>query len=83
MITNFFKINDEELEKQIFYYKKLNGIDPKYLIVNENTLKLLETITYSYLFSNKNENNYGTYWGIPIALCNKLKDGEVDIIYEI
>lgn len=80
MIINFFKINKEELEKQIIYYKEFHGIDPKYLIINENTLKLLETITYSYLFSNKNKNDYGTYWGIPIALCNKLKDGEVEIV---
>ena len=77
---NFFKINEKELEKQISYYKQLHGIDPEYLIINENTLKLLEAITYSSLFLNKKENDYGTYWGIPIAICNKLKDGEVEVI---
>lgn len=81
MIINFFKINKEELEEQIVYYRNFHGEDPKYLVINENTLKLLKTITYFYLFSkDTNEIDYGTYWGIPIAICNKLKDGEVEIV---
>ena len=80
MTINFFKINKEELEEQIVYYRNFHGGEPKYLVINENTLKLLETITLFHLFPNKNENDYGTYWGIPIAICNKLKDGEVEIV---
>ena len=78
MTINFFKINKEKLGEQIVYYRQFHGEDPKYLIINENTLKLLKAITYSSLFLN--ENGYGTYWGIPIAICNKLKDGEVEIV---
>ena len=86
MIINFFKINEEELEKQIICYADFHGTDPKYLIMSKGTLELIKAITKTeqvfkkYKDKGKFDLYYGSYWGIPIAVCNKLKDGEVDII---
>lgn len=54
--------------------------DPHYIIMNSHTNYLMwET---PVLLENWNEegSSYGTYKRIPIALCNKLKDGEVEIV---
>ena len=81
MAVNLFKINEEELRKQITWFEEIHDKAPEYLIMNNNTLDIIKITTHSYLYSNKNNDDYyGSYWGIPIAICNKLKDGMVEVV---
>ena len=67
LTTNFERLNDE-------LYK--NSYD--YLIMHKQTLKLFEDgWGQRYIIGS---DNYPSYRGVPIAICDKLPVGEVDLI---
>ena len=71
-------VNLTELDCIIRYQR-----DAKYLIMNEKTFKILlkETISPEYRRTNDGTDYfYGSYKGIPIAICEKLEFGDIDII---
>lgn len=74
-------INTFKLKSEIHSLEK-NNKRPSYLIMNENTYKALKkeyegtTIVKTY----GDWNSYTTLYGVPIAICQKLEFGEVDII---
>ena len=63
---------------------KITQKDPEYLIMNLKTCDALyEQIKENSLFSSPNTKTdgiFGLYKGIPIAIYDGLKYGEVDII---
>lgn len=73
-------INEEKLKKEIDNFDK----KPSYLIMNSKTAyELFKDSIYSVFFNNvlKGFNDFHCeYVDIPIALCDKLKFGEVDIM---
>ena len=68
LTTNFERLNDE-LWKNAPY---------DYLIVHKQTLKLFEDgWGQKYIIGS---DSYPSYRGVPIAICDKLPVGEVDLI---
>lgn len=52
-----------------------------YIIMNEDTLKDIKKDFSSIMpYTTTDEYYYSTIHGISIAICNKLKYGEVDLI---
>lgn len=65
------------------YKKEHNFQCPKYLIMNDITLYELQldsAIELDCYGTCNNERGYKTFRGIPVAICNKLKYGEIDFI---
>lgn len=74
------KIFDESvLDKELAeYWNDRRGI-PQYLIMNKCTLEFLKNKFISSMVK-PTPNYHHVYRGIVIATCEKLEDGEVDII---
>lgn len=53
---------------------------PHYIIMNQRTLYLMWQKNIPKENWNKQGNDYDAYKGIPVAICEKLIDGEVDLI---
>jgi hypothetical protein len=71
---------DEEKLRN-FIYK--NGGEGKYLVMNEDTfhrLKVSNIHSESIFNGPKYILGYHTYMGIPIALCNRLGFGVVELV---
>lgn len=54
-----------------------------YLVMNTDTMqnlraKAIRDIDYSP--SVNAGKTYETYWGIPVAICEQIKDGEVELV---
>lgn len=79
MIRYCLSINIKELDKGITNYITKTNITPNYIIMNHETLTLINNY-YHQLFPLKPEETYPSYQGIPIATCNKLTTGEVDFV---
>ena len=65
----------------MWYYITYKATTPNYLIMNQDTVMLLD----GYFFKSqdkttKKDGYFGVYHGIPIAVCEKLKIGEVDFV---
>ena len=77
------KVNINHLNESLNLYtqdKKINS--DIYLIMNRNTMhKLMDAIIQDdfLLISNSDKRIYNAYRGYPIATCEYLKDGEVEI----
>ena len=54
--------------------------DPHYIVMNSHTNYLMWQAPALLENWNEKGSSYSTYKGIPISICEKLKDGEVDII---
>ena len=76
------KINYSLLNKNIGEYGLYHhGNIPNYLIMNIFTRNKISNDFIDIKKSLVNDTNfYGEYHGIPIAICSKLKDGEIDIV---
>lgn len=77
---NITTINKEILEKSLI---KCNR-QPAYLVMNKSTEQALSGCypldIYNYATS---KGYYGTFVGIDIANCEKLKFGEIDFVWSI
>lgn len=54
-----------------------------YLIMNDETEKVLEDVCVkdsNMGYPETKDGYYATYWGVPIAKCNKLAFGEIELI---
>lgn len=85
MIFNCYNttIDFDEIYKQISLYEKEYYEKPRYIIVNWKTRDRMkmERVIENNLFAKNSEANYfEALFGIPIAVCNKLSDGEVELI---
>ena len=81
MIRKCIGIDMNEIRKGIDLYRLGNdGNYPNYLIMNRETLFLIDNeFNFSLGFSKfYGSENYASFWDIPIAVCDKLKTGEVD-----
>lgn len=63
-----------------FYRAEHKGEYPHYLIMNHRSFYEFRAIAFSPLDLTKDEDGYLTYWDIPVAICDKLKYGEVDFV---
>lgn len=74
------EINYDIIDKSMNVYSYQNeGKKPQYIIINQNTLDKIKKYDCNepeFYFKE----NYPTYHGIPIAICNKLEDGDIDIV---
>ena len=79
-------------EKKVNLDKLLSGIRTmkcNYIIMNNETLNDLDEKvddwftkieTSNYVTVVETTSTYASIWGIPIAICEKLKYGEVDLV---
>lgn len=51
-----------------------------YLVMNSNTLHIMWNDYAPTEKWNNKGSSYNTYCGIPIAICEKLQDGDIDIV---
>ena len=75
-------INFDKINNGIYSYQKEHmGEYPHYLVMNYKTFNEIRYISYSRMVSAREDDNwYFEYHGIPIATCEKLEYGEVDIV---
>lgn len=58
----------------------VNDPECKYIIMNEETLKMLQQNGYAKpLFKNKNK-DVPFFYGVPIATCNDLTVGQIELV---
>ena len=80
--TNCVVFDEDKIRKMIYLYGDENN---KYLIMNEQTYNKLKAEN-SYTFDGQTKYwarivpGYNEYMGLPIAICNKLELGEVEIV---
>lgn len=82
MKINILKIDADKLNQEINTFKYYERRLPYYLIMNCSTeakLKLSSVYSFSFLLE-KGCGRVGVYRDIPIATCNALKDGEIEIV---
>jgi hypothetical protein len=77
------EIDLDRLRMEMALKAEQTGQFPSYIIMNNETFLGIKNSDLSIhrLFSTKP--NYPSFYGCPIALCDKLKFGEVDIICKI
>lgn len=77
LVIDIKKINNEISVRQGIKDSTLN-----YLVMNNETLDQLRIWTKDPICGSNITYNYGyeTYRGIPIAICEKLKLGEVEFV---
>lgn len=90
MKINCCEINTHEICKLMASYHAGTGERPKYLIMSEDTQKLLKADCEIFLTLEQQRAIKGWMidskctssqcYGIDIAICNKLKLGEVEVV---
>ena len=77
------KVNINYLNESLSLYVQEKNINSDvYLIMNRNTMsKLADAVVQDdfLLISDLDKGTYSAYRGYPIAACEYLKDGEVEI----
>lgn len=77
------KVNIHHLNESLSLYTQEKNINSDiYLIMNRNTMsKLADAVVQDdfLLISDSDKGTYSAYRGYPIAACEYLKDGEVEI----
>ena len=87
---NCYKLDIKILQDGISKYKADNLPDPSFIVMNDITLsefihqkdELFQRTVFEKWEGGHapNDTKYYSYWGIPIAICNKLENGEVKIV---
>lgn len=79
----FYNFRAKDLELDIDVFRKDHcGKYPDFLIMNSTTEDIIKRHFYAGLkdLSEKESINYGIVFGVPIAICNKLEDGEIKMV---
>lgn len=63
-----------EIDKYIYEY----GGNPNYIVMSSSTLSMTEAIIGNVISRSIEE--YTEFHGVPIAICNKLRIGEFEIV---
>lgn len=72
------KMNILSIDFIAFRDAVVNDPECKYIIMNEETLKMLQENSYvKPLFKNK---DVPFFYGIPIATCNDLTVGQIELV---
>jgi len=72
------KINILSIDFIAFRDVVVNDLKYKYIIMNEETLKILQQNGYTKpLLKNK---DVPYFYGVPIAICNNLIVGQVELV---
>ena len=76
-VVNAASIDSSRVSRAIYAYQSSEGKDPSYLVMNSDTKKALEaTLEYKVVESPR----YATYMGVPIAICENHKFGDVELV---
>lgn len=63
-----------EIDKYIYEY----GGNPNYIVMSSSTLSMTEAIIGNVI--SRSIEGYTEFHGVPIAICNKLRIGEFEIV---
>lgn len=79
------KLDIKKLNEEITLYVNLNGHNPKYLIMSNETMRELSKSFHPFICSipilpGDDDNCIRTYKGIDVSICNRIYYGEVDIV---
>lgn len=81
MIIDCTTLDIKKINEGIHFYRADHRGDyPRYLVMNHRSFYEFRATTFSSLCFTKDEDGYLTYWDIPVAICDKLKYGEVDFV---
>lgn len=84
MIIDCTTLDIKKINEGIHFYRADHRGDyPRYLVMNHRSFYEFRATTFSSSSSScftKDEDGYLTYWDIPVAIYDKLKYGEVDIV---
>lgn len=83
--TTILSLNVKNLKELITAYQSNYDEDPNFIIMNSDTERVLRTEIddADIKMESQNENiktTFSTFWGIPIAICNKFNYGDVYIV---
>lgn len=79
-------ISFKKIDDAIDEYNYETSEMPKYIIMNEETFQAIKRdishghTEYSLATFVSKDYNYAQYYGCPIAICRKLKYGEIEIV---
>lgn len=63
-----------EIDKYVCEY----GDNPNYIVMSSSTLSMTESIISNV--TSRSIEKYTEFHGVPIAICNKLRIGEFEIV---
>lgn len=81
--ANIMAVNQEQLSRAVYAYHNQEARNPSYIVMSDQTKRALDAEASSHLLildEQEQTSTYATYMGNPIAICNKLAFGEVEII---
>ena len=72
-------IDKDKIIKGIDDYYEITGEHPHYMIMNHESEYLLKDFQFLH-YTNAKETRFTSFFGIPIAICDKLETGVVDFV---
>ena len=79
VVRNCIKIDTDAIAEGLARYRRIHGIDPSFIVINNDTLDLLSLENKSVLNSTPTY-SYTAFMGVKVAICNALKFGEIEIV---
>lgn len=78
--SNCMGINKDKVIEEIDKYYELTGEYPHYMIMNRESEYLLRDFQFLMHYVNTETTGFSSFHGVPVAICNKLKTGEIEIV---
>lgn len=81
--ANIMAVDQEQLSRAVYAYHSQESRDPSYIVMSSETKNALNAAAVPKLLildEMDERSTYTTYMGNPIAVCEKLAFGEVEII---
>ena len=72
-------IDKDKIIKGIDDDYEITGEHPHYMIMNHESEYLLKDFQFLH-YTNAKETGFTSFFGIPIAICDKLETGVVDFV---
>jgi len=79
MRVSVAKVEMEKLTEGIFEFEDKNGESPEYIIMSQETFSALEPYP-NIIGKCVQVHTHPTVCGIPVAVCNAVPFGEVDLV---
>ena len=79
-VVNAASIDSSRVSRAIYAYQSSEGRDPSYLVMNSDTKKALEATLECIVNKVVESPKYATYMGVPIAICENHKFGDVELV---
>ena len=77
-VVNGSIVSGGVISVKIDEYISKNGCNPNYIIMSGSTASMMEAVSGSV--SSRSIEKYSEFCGVPVAICNRLRTGEFEIV---